>query len=159
MYSRTWISDVKSKTFCPDGSNECTDPYMPSCQDRTIRCLDELPIPPGFVKAYIARDVNDTTNATKSLFDNTPGAQYRFACQDPGKIIQRLIFYTILLVNIFTNWLGCWLFENSNWSKGTWPFHYLISPYMPSQRILAFFIRGSLTEQLFYVLVWVQLNK
>ncbi len=41
----TWISDVDSVDFCPDGSMECSNANLPRCQDRTIQCLEELPAP------------------------------------------------------------------------------------------------------------------
>ena len=35
------------KIFCKDGSLECEMPILSDCQDRTILCLESLPIPDG----------------------------------------------------------------------------------------------------------------
>ena len=43
----TWMTADNEKIFCKDGSLECEMPILPDCQDRTILCLESLPIPDG----------------------------------------------------------------------------------------------------------------
>ena len=43
----TWMTTDSGKIFCKDGSLECEMPILPDCQDRTILCLESLPIPEG----------------------------------------------------------------------------------------------------------------
>ncbi len=44
---RTWSNEMGSKYFCQDESQACLTPNFPKCQDRTISCLDPLPLPSG----------------------------------------------------------------------------------------------------------------
>ena len=78
IHKRTWISDVQSSDFCPDGSHECTNAKMPSCQDRTIQCLDPLPVPVGLIKQF--------ENPDDVITDHSIGAKYTYTCQNEGKV-------------------------------------------------------------------------
>ena len=65
--------------FCKDGSNECRTPKFPNCQDRTILCLEDLPIPNGLVK------IDLTTNVTLHSF--AYGANHSYSCEEDGFVI------------------------------------------------------------------------
>ena len=65
--------------FCKDGSNECRTPKFPNCQDRTILCLEDLPIPNGLVK------IDLTTNVTLHSF--AYGANHSYSCEEDEFVI------------------------------------------------------------------------
>ncbi len=80
---RTWVSDVLSSEFCPDGSRECPNAKLPNCQDRTIQCLDPLPVPVGLIKHF--------DNPDDVINDHSIGAKYSYTCQNEGKETMQMI--------------------------------------------------------------------
>ena len=54
----TWITETETTDFCRDGSQQCSHPKFPNCHDRTVLCLDTLPIPEDMIQ------VNQTSNNT-----------------------------------------------------------------------------------------------
>ena len=72
----TWTSEVDSGAFCPDGSKSCVNARLPACQDRSILCLDKLPVSSGLVK----KDVTENT----TLNNFSLGAKFSYTCQTPG---------------------------------------------------------------------------
>ncbi len=72
----TWVSFVNTSNFCPDGKLECSDANLPRCQDRTIQCQDQLPVPDGLVLTYIEN--NETLN------DHSFGSKYKYSCKNSG---------------------------------------------------------------------------
>ena len=78
----TWVSSVNTSNFCPDGSQECSDANLPRCQDRTIQCQDQLPVPDGLVQTYIEN--NETLN------DHSFGSKYKYTCKNSGILCKYL---------------------------------------------------------------------
>ena len=76
LFFRTWTSDVESEAFCADGSKACVNAKLATCQDRTILCLDKLPVSSGLVK----KDVTENT----TLNNFSLGAKFSYTCQTPG---------------------------------------------------------------------------
>ena len=74
----TWTSEVDSGAFCPDGSKSCVNARLPACQDRSILCLDKLPVSSGLVK----KDVTENT----TLNNFSLGAKFSYTCQTPGNL-------------------------------------------------------------------------
>ena len=79
---RTWLSEGISKEtqeYCQTqhgGIDECVKPKAPSCEDRTVICLEELP----FYDEMIIKNLtgNDT------LHEHSLGAKYEYSCKDTG---------------------------------------------------------------------------
>ena len=79
---RTWLSEGISKEtqeYCQTqhgGIDECVKPKAPSCEDRTVICLEELPL----YDEMIIRNLtgNDT------LHEHSLGAKYEYSCKDTG---------------------------------------------------------------------------
>jgi hypothetical protein len=70
------MSDVATDTFCPGGARDCLNAKLAKCQDRTIQCLEALPVPSGFIQTDI------TTNET--LNSHSLGAKFSYTCATNG---------------------------------------------------------------------------
>lgn len=75
----TWVSDVLSEDFCRDKTQNCQNFKMPDCQDRTVLCLQELPLPEDMIRT------NLTSNET--LHGYSLGAKYSYSCVEDGWVI------------------------------------------------------------------------
>ena len=108
----TWVTKDSEEIFCRDGSLECTVPILPDCQDRTIMCLDELPIPEGLVQ------LNVSSNQT--LHSNSLGASYEYSCEDEGFAIDMPNYPEALIVTCIepTDYPNKWYYEI--WKDGIW---------------------------------------
>ena len=76
--NRLWHSEgisEKTEEFC-NGNDECAEPVIPNCEDRTILCLDTLPIYEDMIQT------NLTSNDT--LYQNSLGAKFGYSCKNPG---------------------------------------------------------------------------
>ena len=76
----TWTTESVSSDICRDGSLNCEFPKMPNCQDRTVLCLDDLPIPADMVQT------NLTTNET--LHGYSLNAHYAYSCATDGFVVK-----------------------------------------------------------------------
>ena len=84
--SRTWLSEVQgTKEFCTGGLKECVNPKLPDCEDRTVKCLDPLPMPDG-----MTRDNNtvSTGSAPTAMDSQSRGAKFTYRCERPGWVIR-----------------------------------------------------------------------
>ena len=101
-FFRTWISNVTSDLFCVGGAEDCTHPLLPNCEDRTIKCLDPLPLP---------EDMDQENKSSKDVFDSQSyGAKFTYKCKEPGKLpfkftkLQCVIgWYTATFGSLFVN--------------------------------------------------------
>ena len=79
---RTWLSEGISKEtqeYCQTqhgGVDECVKPKAPSCEDRTVICLEELPLYDEMIIKNLTG--NDT------LHEHSLGAKYEYSCKDAG---------------------------------------------------------------------------
>ena len=87
----TWTSEVSSETFCQDGSNECQLPLMPNCQDRTILCLGDLPMPDDMIQT------NTTSNLTLHGF--SLDASYEYKCKNEDFVIEMANYPEAVIVS------------------------------------------------------------
>ena len=107
-----WLTQDSEKIFCSDGSQECAMPIFPDCQDRTILCLDELPIPKGL------QQVNITSNET---FSGTSfGAAYEYSCEEEGFVINTTSYPEALIISCEEpeGYTSDWYYEI--WKHGVW---------------------------------------
>ena len=74
MWKSQGISE-KTTEFC-NGVDECFAPKIPNCEDRTILCLDQLPVYEDMIQT------NLTSNDT--LYQNSLGAKFGYSCKNPG---------------------------------------------------------------------------
>ena len=108
----TWTSEVNSVTFCDDGTNECVLPRLPNCQDRTILCLDELPLPEDMIQT------NVTSNLT--LHGYSLNASYEYSCKN-DELVLNMPTYPEAVVVRCTEPLGypvSWHY--GIWKEGLW---------------------------------------
>ena len=76
---RTWYSEKISDLtveYCPGGMDECVNPVRPNCEDRTILCLDDLPLYDDMNQKNLTG--NDT------LHERSLGAKYEYSCKNAG---------------------------------------------------------------------------
>ena len=88
-----WYSEgisEKTEEFCNGLIDECVEPRIPNCEDRTILCLDTLPIYEDMIQT------NLTTNDT--LYQNSLGAKFGYSCKNPG-ITLSLYYYLDQKIN------------------------------------------------------------
>ena len=127
----TWVTEIESATFCSDETLECAQPRMPDCQDRTILCLDELPIPKGLLQ------VNVSSNETLHGF--SIGAAYEYSCEEDGFVVDMPNYPEAIVVNCSNpqGYPNEWYYEI--WKDGIWThrviFAYILhnTPFMPIQ--------------------------
>ena len=67
-----------TQLYCQQtGKEECVKPLSPNCEDRTILCLDELPVYDDMVQTNLTG--ND------SLHEFSLGAKFSYKCKNDGK--------------------------------------------------------------------------
>ena len=51
----TWVmlSEIETTDFCSDGSLKCSHPKLPNCQDRTVLCMEPLPVPADMIQTNL----------------------------------------------------------------------------------------------------------
>ena len=51
----TWLmlSEIETTDFCSDGSLQCSHPKLPNCQDRTVLCMEPLPVPADMIQTNL----------------------------------------------------------------------------------------------------------
>ena len=108
----TWVSDVESLTFCKDGSSECGLPRLPDCEDRTILCLNELPIPNDMVQLNVSS--NDT------LHGFSYRAEYEYSCQREDYVVRMPNYPEAIRVQCLEpeGYPDNWYY--GIWNKGIW---------------------------------------
>ena len=108
----TWITDTITTDFCRDGTQQCEFPKLPDCNDRTVLCLDKLPLPDDMIRT------NLTTNETLHL--QSIGAKYSYACLEDGFVIDMPGYPEEVLVECINplNYFSDWKYEL--WREGIW---------------------------------------
>ena len=107
------MTETTSTDICRDGSLNCQFPKMPNCHDRTVLCLDELPIPADMVQA------NLTTNET--LHGYSLNAHYAYSCVEDGFVVKMPGYpeeVNVVCVNPPGYFTDEWTYEL--WRSGVW---------------------------------------
>ena len=62
--------------------SECVNPKLPDCEDRTVKCLDALPLPDDMdvTNNTITSGAGATAKDSQSM-----GAKFTYKCKKPGK--------------------------------------------------------------------------
>ena len=108
----TWKHDSFTAELCPDGSKNCLYPDYPSCQDRTVHCLDELNIPSDMKRIRIKS--NDTADDTKL------GTTYLYSCVNDDFLINTDGYPEAIEVECIEpeNYQNTWTYNL--WKEGQW---------------------------------------
>merc|ERR1719510_2712790 len=109
----TWMTETVSTEICRDGSLNCQFPKIPNCQDRTVLCLDDLPIPADMVQT------NLTTNET--LHGYSLNAHYAYSCATDGFVVKMPGYpeeVNVVCVNPPGYFTDEWTYEL--WRSGVW---------------------------------------
>ncbi len=76
----TWVTTADTSGFCQTGSKECATPIYPDCQDRTMKCVPDLPVHETMQRQNLSTNFSETPHSL--------GALYSYTCKEDGWLIQ-----------------------------------------------------------------------
>ena len=108
----TWKHDSFTTELCQDGSQNCLYPDYPSCQDRTVHCLEELTIPSDMKRIRIKSNITED--------DTKLGTTYLYSCINDDFLINTDGYPEAIEVECIQpeNYQNAWTYNL--WKEGQW---------------------------------------